>query len=132
MPDGLFEEEIAVLEGHDTVVIRGRVERVVGLTAELADFPAPVGAVCKVETGRAAGTEGEIVGFKSQKAIVMPYGDTLGLKADDWVTCTGAGQSVRVGMELLGRVIDGRGRPRDAKGPILGGLNVRPRAWAAR
>ena len=125
MPEGLFEEEIAVLEGHDTVLVRGRVERVVGLTAELADFPVPVGSVCKVESGRATGTEGEVVGFKSQKAIVMPYGDTMGLKAGDWVACIGASQSVRVSRELLGRVIDGRGRQRDGRGPILGGSIAR-------
>ena len=125
MPKGLFTEEMELLEPHNTVVVKGRVERVVGLTAELADFPAAVGAMCRVESGQAAGVEGEIIGFKSEKAIVMPYGDTLGLKAGDWVRCTGASQTVRVSSELLGRVIDGRGRPRDGMGPVLGGANVR-------
>jgi len=124
MPKGLFEDEFAALEDHDTVVIRGRVERVVGLTAELADFPAAVGGICRVETGQAAGIEGEVVGVKSQKVIVMPYGSTLGLKAGDWVRCVGASQSISVSNDLLGRVIDGRGRPRDSRGPILGGKSI--------
>jgi len=125
MPKALFEEEIAALEAHDTRVLKGRVERVVGLTSELSDFPAPVGAVCRVESGHARGVEGEIVGFKAQKAVMMPYGDTMGLKAGDWVRCTGASQAVPVTIELRGRVIDGRGRARDGRGPILGGRRVR-------
>ena len=56
------------LTAQDTFVLKGRVDRVVGLTAQLSDFPAPVGAVCRVETGQAAGIEGEIVGFRAQKA----------------------------------------------------------------
>ncbi len=124
MLSGLFQQEMAALEDHDTLVLKGRVERVIGLTAELSDFPAPVGAVCRVESGQAAGIEGEVVGVRAHKATVMPYGDTRGLKSGDWVRCTGAGQTVTASMDLLGRVIDGRGRPRDGRGGILGGKNV--------
>ncbi|MCD6404446.1 MAG: FliI/YscN family ATPase [Planctomycetes bacterium] len=121
MGKGLFQEEIALVESCETLVMKGRVEHVVGLTAELANFPAPVGAVCRVEGGKAAGIEGEVVGFKADKAVVMPYGSTQGLKAGDWVRCLGPRQNVAVSMDLLGRVLDGRGRPRDSRGGILGG-----------
>ena len=121
MDNGLFQREIALVEDHDTLVLRGRVDRVVGLTAELADFPASVGAVCRVESGQASGTEGEIVGVRSRRATIMPYGDTRGLRAGDWVRYVTTSQSINVSADLLGRVIDGRGRPRDGKGPVLGG-----------
>jgi len=121
MSKGLFQEEIDLIESRDTFVLRGRVRRVVGLTAELADFPAPVGSVCRVENGRARNIEGEIIGFKSQNALMMPYGSTEGLKAGDSVRCAGECQSIIVCEDLLGRILDGRGRPRDGRGPILGG-----------
>lgn len=124
MAKGLFQEEIALIASRDTFVLRGRVERVTGLTAQLAEFPAPVGAVCRVESGKARGTEGEIVGLRAHDAIMMPYGSTQGLKAGDLVRSVGSCQSVTVSMDLLGRVLDGRGRPRDGKGAILGGRRV--------
>ena len=85
MTKRLFQEEMALLEDSDTFVLKGRVERVVGLTAELADFSAPVGAVCRIETAEGEAVEGEVVGFKSNKAVMMPYGNTQGFKAGDWV-----------------------------------------------
>ncbi|MHC4711936.1 MAG: FliI/YscN family ATPase [Planctomycetota bacterium] len=124
MSKGLFQEEIVLIESRDTFVLRGRIERVTGLTAQLAEFPVPVGAVCRVESGRGEGTEGEIVGFNSHKAIMMPYGNTQGLKAGDLVRSVGSSQSVTVSTDLLGRILDGRGRPRDGKGAILGGRRV--------
>lgn len=124
MSKGLFQEEIALIDSHDTFVLTGRIQRVVGLTAELADFPAPVGAVCRVMTGRGRNIEGEVVGFKFHNAIMMPYGSTQGLKAGDVVRSAGDCQSVVVSHDLLGRILDGRGRPRDGKGAILGGKRV--------
>jgi flagellum-specific ATP synthase len=83
-----------------------------------------VGAVCRVETGLAARTEGEIVGFKAHKAVMMPYGSTQGLKEGDIVRSAASCQSVLVSHELLGRIVDAWGRPRDGKGPIFGGKHV--------
>jgi len=124
MSKGLFQEEIALIESHDTFVLKGRIQQVVGLTAELADFPAPVGAVCRVTTGRGRNIEGEVVGFKLHSAIMMPYGSTEGLKAGDIVRSAGDCQSVVVSHDLLGRILDAKGRPRDGRGAILGGKRV--------
>ncbi len=124
MSKGLFQEEIALIDSNDTFVLRGRVRRVVGLTAELADLPVAVGAVCRIESGRACNVEGEVIGFKSHNAVMMPYGSTEGLKAGDLVRSAGESQSIVVSPDLLGRILDGRGKPRDGRGAVLGGRRV--------
>jgi type III secretion protein N (ATPase) len=55
----------------------------------------------------------EIVGFRNGEVTLMPLGDTVGTGPDDLVESTGAPLEIRVGEALLGRVLDGLGRPLD-------------------
>jgi FliI/YscN family ATPase len=52
--------------------------------------------------------------------VAMPYGDTAGVGPDDAIEAAETPFDVRVGEELLGRVVDGLGRPIDGKGPVRG------------
>src|SRR5690606_15328929 len=70
----------------------------------------------------------EIVGFDGGEVLVVPIGDVTGLGPDDPVASTGLPLEIGAGAALLGRVVDGLGRPIDG-GPPLAGLG--PAAGAA-
>jgi type III secretion protein N (ATPase) len=64
--------------------------------------------------------EAEVVGFRGAEAVLMPLGDLTGIGPDSTVTTTGRPLSIGVAPGLLGRVLDGLGRPADGGGPIPG------------
>ena len=97
----------------------GRISGVTGLSLTAALPGARVGDVVVVH--RRGGTLlAEIVGFRGGEIVALPLGDTTGIGPDDLVEATFAPLEVRVGEELLGRILDGLGRPLDGKGPISG------------
>src|SRR5512140_1889146 len=62
----------------------------------------------------------EVVGFDGGEAIAMPLGALSGVGPDDEVETTGGAFEVRAGNGLLGRVVDGLGRPMDGGAAIEG------------
>ncbi len=101
---------------------QGRVVQVVGLSIEVEGLRLPLGEICHVYPERAtAGASritAEVVGFRDDRLILMPYADTSGVRPGTAVFPSGRGFRVPVGEELLGRVIDGLARPIDGKGPL--------------
>ena len=97
----------------------GRVVRVVGLTFEIEGVEAGLGDM--VRLGDGPGVPGEIVALGERGPIGMPLGDLRGLRIGAPARLDGAARGVPVGPELLGRVVDGLGRPID-DGPALDGL----------
>jgi len=92
--------------------IDGRVTRVVGIMAE-ANIPgAAVGELCHIETPRGP-IPAEVAGFADQRVLLMPLGELRGVAAGARVSRRGELGTVAVGHHLLGRVIDGFGRPLD-------------------
>ena len=100
--------------------VSASVTQVVGLLVESSGFSVPVGSLCTIKT-RSTGKiiEAEVVGFRSDTALLMPFDDMRGVSPGDTVTCISTVQMVSVGENLLGRVIDGRGMPLDEKGKLL-------------
>ena len=107
------------LEAVPTVLTRGRVRAVTGLSVRVTLPGARVGEVVRILRPGAALT-GEIVGFEGDDAVVMPIGELSGIGPDDAVEATGKRLSVTVGAGALGRVLDGLGRPIDGGPPIVG------------
>jgi flagellum-specific ATP synthase len=101
---------------------QGRVVQVVGLSIEVEGLRLPMGDICHLYPDRAtAGASritAEVVGFKDERLILMPFADTHGVRPGTAVFPSGRGFVVPVGEELLGRVIDGLARPIDGKGPL--------------
>lgn len=91
---------------------RGRVTAVTGLTLRLALPGARVGDVVRV-TRRGAPLLAEVVGFERGDVVAMPLGELHGVGPDDVVESRGEGLLVPTGAGLLGRVLDGFGRPID-------------------
>ncbi|MGN6302492.1 MAG: FliI/YscN family ATPase [Angustibacter sp.] len=108
----------------------GRISAVVGLVVEVVGVDAAVGdLVLLASTNGLDGVPAEVVGIARDHLRCMPLGEIDGLRAGDRVVATGDGLRVRVGSELLGRVLDGLGRPADG-GPAVPGelLSVNHRA----
>ena len=108
----------------------GRVSDLIGLIVEATGLEAEVGEVCEIATGRGrAPVPAEVVGFRSRRTLLMPLGELHGIGPGNVVTATGEPVRVPVGDELLGRVLDGLGRPID-QGEDLPDGRVRSAAGA--
>ena len=100
---------------------RGKVARVVGLVIEATAPAGAVGDLCRIDTARNAdGVLAEIVGFRDQHLLLMPLGDMDGVAPGAEVVPLGRPLEVIVGPALLGRIVDGAGRPIDGRGPLAG------------
>jgi flagellum-specific ATP synthase len=92
----------------------GRVSELIGLIVEATGLEAEVGEVCHISTGRRREpVPAEVVGFRAGRTLLMPLGDMHGIAPGRTVTATGDAMKVPVGDDLLGRVVDGLGRPID-------------------
>ena len=93
----------------------GTLVRLVGLTLETRGIMAPLGACCEVMGQGGHRVEAEVVGFNDKTLYLMPFTDPVGVGPGDTVRVMSNSGMVRLGNELLGRVIDGRGMPIDGK-----------------
>ncbi|KAB7627179.1 flagellar protein export ATPase FliI [Alkalilimnicola sp. S0819] len=93
--------------------VEGVLRRMVGLTLEAEGCQAPIGSRCRVEGLDGQGLEAEVVGFAGERLYLMPTGDLHGLTPNARVVPEGGGALARVGDALLGRVLDGAGKPLD-------------------
>jgi len=100
------------------MVVEGKLTRMIGLTLEAVGCRSTIGGRCMVETVDGVQTEAEVVGFSGERLYLMPTGDIRGLEQDCRVIPTGSSSVAHVGPALLGRVIDGAGKPLDDEGPI--------------
>ena len=100
--------------------VSGRVRRVTGLIVETTPLALPVGSLCYIfsRLSRQA-VEAEVVGFRESATLLMPLGEMRGIGPGDRIESSTTEQVVSVGEHLLGRVLDGMGRPMDGKGPIV-------------
>ncbi len=100
------------------LVVEGSLKRMVGLTLEAEGCQAPVGSRCLVVTPDRHQVEAEVVGFSGEKLFLMPTGTMHGMISNARVIPMNTASEVQVGPSLLGRVLDGAGRPLDERGPL--------------
>ncbi|MFO7653901.1 MAG: FliI/YscN family ATPase [Candidatus Krumholzibacteriia bacterium] len=104
----------------DPIRAVGRVADLVGMVVEVTGLAAPVGALCRVDTGRhTPPVLAEAVGFRDGRLLVMPLGSSDGIAPGMPVVLVSRRLSVPVGEGLLGRVLDGLGRPIDGGPPVV-------------
>jgi len=99
-------------------IVQGRLTRAVGLALEAVGCQAAVGGRCVIESLDGAEVDAEVVGFANDRLYLMLAGEDRGLTVNARVTPVRQGGEVPVGPALLGRVLDGAGRPWDGKGPV--------------
>ena len=116
------DKYLKAVKAVDSIKRTGRVSQIVGLTIE-ADGPGVnMGEHCLVKVrDQSEMLSAEVVGFKSGRVLLMPLGEMTGISPGCEIIATGQNLQVEVGPELLGRVLDGLGRPYDDKGPLLTG-----------
>jgi len=108
----------------DELVVEGVLRRSVGLAMEAEGCSAPVGGRCDVIAQDGRRIETEVVGFAGERLFLMPAGDMRGLVPNARVIPVSGIPEVSVGDDLLGRVLDGRGKPLDDGKPLAGRQSV--------
>jgi len=101
-------------------VAEGRITRSVGLTLEAVGLKVSVGKQCEVINDDGRRIEAEVVGFAGDRVFLMPIKRVEGLQPGARVVPLSSQQGMRIGMQLLGRVVNGIGQPLDNKGPLIG------------
>ena len=118
----MFQEMIRQIQRAETISYTGKIENIVGMSIEASGGRAAVGDICQIYNGDAGGqVMAEVVGFKNDHILLMPYSDMSGISAGNFVRNTGRRLSLRMGPFLKGRVINALGQPIDGKGPFQGG-----------
>jgi flagellum-specific ATP synthase len=113
---GKYSREISRL---DTISANGRVVQVIGVLVESRGPLCGVGEVCEIHCHRNdPPVLAEVVGFRESRTLLMPFGEVRDIRPGSEVVATGSPLRVAVGEGLLGRVLDGLGRPLDNKGPV--------------
>jgi flagellum-specific ATP synthase len=101
----------------DPYRLNGRVSELIGLVIESRGPEAGVGERCEIHVhGHRTGTpplQAEVVGFREGRTLLMPLGEPRGVGPGQTVVAAGGAARVGVGPQLLGRVLDGLGRPID-------------------
>lgn len=97
----------------------GRLVAFNGLVIESIGPDAHLGELCELVPGDGREpVQAEVVGFRQDRILLMPYGNVQGISADSRVRATGRSLAIPVGDALLGRVVDAFCRPLDDQGPL--------------
>jgi flagellum-specific ATP synthase len=118
-------ERAGLLGDAPPLRVEGLLKRMVGLTLEAVGCQAEVGSRCDVIAPDGRRVEAEVVGFSGDRLYLMPTGSLVGIGPNARVVPTFAGYSAPAGDTLLGRVLDGAGRPLDELGPLEARERVR-------
>jgi FliI/YscN family ATPase len=96
----------------------GKVTEVVGLLIESLGPNVAIGDFCEILTGAGRTIRTQVIGFRHGRVLAMPLEETDSLQLGDAVIARSGEARVEVGPGLLGRVIDGFGKPLDEGPPI--------------
>ncbi|GAA4342339.1 flagellar protein export ATPase FliI [Pigmentiphaga soli] len=129
----------ARVRGAAPLGVSGRLTRVAGLVMEAVGMKLPVGSTCLIMQGGTVAAEAEVVGFNDERLFLMPSTEVHGLTAGatvmplepprrrpryrdpsgiDFFPAEETTKHLPVGEALLGRVLDGAGRPLDGLGAL--------------
>ena len=114
----VLQSQTARMETLSPIRAAGVVSEVVGLLIESDGPPVSVGDLCEIETAAGKRVRTQVVGFRGRRVLSMPLAEVDGLRLGIPIVARREQARVGVGEELLGRVIDGFGRPIDDQGPI--------------
>ncbi len=117
------DEYLGSLGAHDfkpAPTVSGRLSSFDGLLMEAVGLTLPVGTVCRVGGSGGDGVDAEVIGFRNGRTLMMNLGGPAALLPRAPVKPIGPPGEAEVGAALLGRVVDGAGKPIDGLGPIRG------------
>lgn len=102
----------------------GKVKNVAGLIVE-GDGPAvPLGSFCVIYSNiRKTSIEAQVVGFRDRTTLLMPLEEIVGIEPGSIIETREEFPTFNISPEILGRVIDGNGRPLDGLGALPMGVD---------
>jgi len=109
----------------DALRFNGRVSQVLGVIVESVGPASRIGEICHIHTGRhRPPIPAEVVGFRGNRVLLMPLSGMGDIAHGNEVVAGGRALSIRVDEGLLGRVLDGLGRPLDGRSLVVAGAEV--------
>ena len=120
LTDSKFSSILDSIDVIDTVSPEGRISQIIGLVIEATGLEGSLGELCLIRTKDNRTIQAEIVGFKGNKILMMPFEEIMGISPGSPVSVNPQPMNIPVGNQLLGRILDGMGNPIDGKGPITG------------
>ncbi len=115
----MFREMIPSVRSAETMSRTGKIENIVGMSIEASGGRAAIGDICRIYSNESGGqVPAEVVGFKNDHILLMPYANMSGISAGNFVRNTGKRLTLPVGPFLRGRVINALGQPIDGLEPF--------------
>lgn len=119
----VFESASGIVKASSAFELRGTVTDVRGLVIEATGPFVSVGSTVLIRSGQQL-IHAQVVGFKSDKILIMPYSEPQGIAPGAIVTAYGSESHVAVSEKMLGRVVDAMGNPIDQKSLAVDGTMV--------
>jgi ATP synthase in type III secretion protein N len=116
--EGLRDGVARALGAAAPIALCGRVVEARGTLIRVAGIDARIGDMCELRLSDGSVQSAEVTGLVDECAMLMPHGELDGLSLGARVIPLRRGHRVPVGDALLGRVLDGFGRPIDRLGPL--------------
>ncbi|WP_308814994.1 FliI/YscN family ATPase [Sphingomonas sp. GV3] len=115
-----YLDTLGIADFRPAPKVSGRLASYDGLLMEAVGLSLPVGTVCEIGGHGDSKVEAEVIGFRGGRTLLMNLGGPAPLLPKAPVRPIGPPGEAEVGAALLGRVVDGAGRPIDGLGPIRG------------
>lgn len=110
----MFEQVIQQIKDGDMLSRTGKIENIVGMSIEASGGRGAIGDICRIYSAESnSQVLAEVVGFKSDRMLLMPYQNMNGLAPGSFVRNTGRRLRLQVGDFLRGRIINAMGKPID-------------------
>ena len=119
-PNPEFDKLISHLDEVELTSVHGRITEVVGMLIKAVIPQVSMGEVCVIKRHEREPLFAEVVGFTKEEAFLSPLGEMSGIGPSSEVIPMRMPLHVKIGPQVLGRVLDGLGRPldEDTKGPL--------------
>lgn len=116
-----LEQLKQALQGSDLYTYLGKIDKIVGTTVEAMGPSCRIGDVCMIDVpGGGPPVCAEVVGFRENRVLLMPYEEIEGIGYGSAVRNTGERLMIPVSEQLIGRTVDALGIPMDGKGELTG------------
>ncbi|HEX5430442.1 MAG TPA: ATP-binding cassette domain-containing protein, partial [Bryobacteraceae bacterium] len=114
----MFSNYIDALSKINSYRRTGRVREMTGLVVASYGPAAGVGEFCEIVSSSGRAARAQVVGFRDGRVLLIPLDELTGLQPGDTVIARPGEDRVEVGLQLLGRILDGFGKPMDG-GPSI-------------
>lgn len=108
------------LANMNLLTCKGAITKVAGLVLESNGPNVGLGELCGIHMDSGERILAEVIGFRNGNLVLLPLEDIGGVRQGNIVTSRATHRNLTLGDGILGRVIDGLGRPIDGKGPLVG------------